>query len=111
MTRPNWFQRFVRLEPALLRGILVAVVALVAQVVGYTIEDELVDSLIDLFTAFSAIVAALAIRPAVTANAKVVVWDNTPLTEGTDLRSGEATVDAVSDAAQEELLFAARVAG
>lgn len=86
-----WWQKVLKLEPALIRGVLVALAALLLQIFGKTIiEAGMVDAVIDFFTSISALVAALMIRAGVTPNAKVLLRDDTPLATVTTLASGEA---------------------
>jgi len=89
----NWFDRFIHLDPLLLRGLLVAVAMLLAQVLGVTvIENAMIDAIINLFTAVSALVLAVWARPSVTPNAKVIVFKPNP--EESTVLPGEATVQS-----------------
>lgn len=91
--QPAWYQRFLKLEPAVLRGFLVALSAVLALVLGKTVFDQTaIDTILELYSSVSALVAAFLIRPAVTANAKVVVYDDTPLETTPTLVPGEAVV-------------------
>lgn len=105
----TWWQRLLKLDPAIFRGILVAVAALLLQVVGHTVvDDSVIDAIIDIFTGVSAIVAAVTIRPAVTPNAKVVVRDDTPLARVSTLQPGPAVPSG--DVTNEQLSYFARTA-
>lgn len=90
---PAW-ERFTKMEPAVLRGFLVALSAVLALVLGKTVFDNsAIDTVLELYTSISALVAAFLIRPSVTANAKVVVWDSTPFQPQATVEPGEAVVE------------------
>lgn len=100
----NWFQRLSDLDPAVLRGFLVALAAVLFQVFNKTvITDDDVNSAVDFFTAAMAIIAGFLIRPAVTPNAKVVAYLPDPAVPS-EVAPGEAVPVGGSDA---EVLTAA----
>lgn len=110
-TSPGWLTRVAKLDPALLRGAVVSVLALVTAVVGNeVVTNEQVESGLDLVVALSAIVAAFLIKPAVTPNAKVIVFKPEPFEEPSEFESGPAVLDLRDEAAEQELVLAARVA-
>jgi hypothetical protein len=53
-------------EPALIRSALVAITAIVAVIVGRNVDTSWVDNAVAVYAALSALVAGIAIRPAVT---------------------------------------------
>lgn len=72
-------KRFFDLNPTLVRGILVSVAAVLAQVLNRTIiSDDMVQAIVDLFTAVAALVTALWARGVVIAEKKVVAWTPDP---------------------------------
>lgn len=76
---PTWLKKFVELNPVLVRGVLVAVAALLAQIVGNTvIEEELINTIIDTITALAALITALWARGKVIAENKVIAWKVDP---------------------------------
>lgn len=77
---PNAWQRILVLNPALVRGLLVSLAAILATVLGHTvISDDLITAIIDGFVAVSALVGAVWTRGAVTPNDKVVAYKPDPL--------------------------------
>lgn len=75
-----WYVRLLKLQPALVRALLVALAAIVAQVMNKTVvTDETVDLVINVFTALSPLLAGLLIRPAVTPNTKVLAYVPDPV--------------------------------
>lgn len=91
---PTWWQKLVKLDPALVRGFIVTVFALLATVLNKTIDDSTVQTVISFVVALFGLIAAIFIRPAVTPNAKVIVRDDTPLAETPTIVPGEAVVEA-----------------
>jgi hypothetical protein len=87
--------RVVHLEPALLRGAVVAVVALLGAL-GILVSPQLPDVLIGAWAALAAVLQAVWTRPAVTANARVVVWAPDPFESPQTVVAGEATTTASS---------------
>lgn len=77
---PNAWQRILVLNPALIRGLLVSLAAILATILGHTvISDDLITAIIDSFVAVSALVGAVWTRGAVTPNDKVVAYKPDPL--------------------------------
>lgn len=87
-----WY-RLTKLEPAVYRGLIVAVVAILATV-GVSIAPGLPDQIIALIWAVSAIVQALWTRQSVTANAKVAVSVPDPVNAPQVVEAGEAMTTA-----------------
>lgn len=102
----TFWWRLVHLNPVLWKGLVVAVLAVLA-ITGVHISPQLPDVLDGLVLAVSAIVQALWTQTSVTPNAKVVVAVEDPHLGGTVVVPGEATTVA-SDAA---ILRAAATAG
>lgn len=99
-----WY-RLVHLDPALFRGLVVAVVALLASI-GILVSPDLADSLVGAVVALSAIVQALWTKPAVTPNDKVVVYVPDPVSQPGQVAPG----NAVTSATNSEIVEAARTA-
>lgn len=93
MNRDTIWWRLVHLDPALLRGGVVAVVALLG-VLGVLVTPGLPDVVLVLWVALAAIVQALWTRPAVTANARVLVAVPDPVNEPHVVVAGEAVTTA-----------------
>lgn len=92
-----WWQKLLKLEPAMVRAALVALSGILALILGNTVFDETaVNAILEFYTSVSALVAAFFIRPAVTANAKVIVRDDTPLSATPTIVAGEAVTDAAT---------------
>lgn len=90
----NKIRKIIALNPVLIRGVLVAVAAVLAQVLGHTvIEEKLIDTIIDAFTAITALVTALWARGVVIAENKVVAWQPDPAVDF--VVPGPATTDNV----------------
>jgi hypothetical protein len=89
-TEPTWWQRLIKLDPALVRGFIVTIVALGATVLNTTVTDDAVQTVVNFVIGLFALVAAIFIRPAVTPNAKVVTRDDTPLSATPTLVPGPA---------------------
>jgi hypothetical protein len=101
--------RFFKLEPALVRGILVGIAGVIAVVFGRTVvDDNTITLIIELFASISALIAVLWVRGAVTANAKVVVRNDTPFEDEPTLAAGDSSVTTLADSElREELVIAA----
>jgi hypothetical protein len=83
-------KRFFQLQPALVRGAIVAASGLIALVLGHTVIDTGgVDVILNAYTAISALVGALWIRPAVTPHVKVVAYKPDPF-QSTEVATGPA---------------------
>lgn len=102
----TFWWRLVHLDPALLRGLVVALVLLLGGL-GVSIATDVPDTVVTAIAAFLAIVQALWTRPAVTANARVVVAAPDPVNRPGRVVAGEAVTTATSDA----ILDAARSDG
>lgn len=96
MNRDTIWWRLVHLEPAVWRGAVVAVVALLGAL-GIIVAPGIPDALIAAWVALAAVVQALWTRPAVTANARVVVEAPDPVDRPGRVLAGEAVTGA-SDA-------------
>lgn len=97
-------QRFFELEPALLRGILLALVAIVAQVIRSEVDlQNWVDLIINLYTAISAFLATWWTRTVVIPTSKVLAFKSA----SGAIKSGDATIDPTDQAAVEDTLNAA----
>lgn len=88
----QFLERFASLQPAVFRGVIVAVVALLASV-GILVSPELADALVGLVGSLSALTAAFWIRPAVTPNSKVLAYTPDP-EHPRVIASGEGTTTA-----------------
>lgn len=62
--------RLFQLEPAVVRGVLVGITAIIAAVLGKQIDTGWIENILFAYTAVSPIIAGALIRPAVTPNAK-----------------------------------------
>lgn len=102
----NFWYRLVNLNPALLRGIIMALV-LVAGSAGILIAPGLPDALIGFIAAALALVQALWTRSAVTPNAKVSVYVPDPINAPHIVESG----DAVTTASNASIIDAAKATG
>jgi len=89
-----WWQKLVTLDPALVRGLILSIVALFGTVLKVTVLTGTADTIVTFVLSAFALVAAVWIRPSVTPNAKVVVYDDTPLAPVATIKPGEATVKA-----------------
>lgn len=94
VTPPNnlWW-RLMNLDPALWRGLIIAVFALLGTI-GVSVIPGLPDQIIGLIWIVSAIVQALWTRQAVTPNAKVAVSVPDPVNSPNVVEAGEATTTA-----------------
>lgn len=88
----EWLIRFSRMEPAVFRGLIVSIVALLASV-GVIVTPALSDSIVGLIGAVAALIAGFWIKPAVTPNDKVVSYLPDPERRG-KLLSGAAITTA-----------------
>lgn len=106
MDRNTVWWRILHLEPAMWRGVVVAVLALLASF-GVYVRPELPDALVLAIVAVSALLQAVWTKPAVTANARVVVWAPDPVGQPTNVQPGEAVTHAsdrkIIDAANDNL--------
>jgi hypothetical protein len=93
MDRTGVWWRIVHLEPALWRGVVMAVVALLAAS-GIVVSPAIPDTTVLLLVAVVAIVQAVWTRPAVVPNAKVVVLAPDPIADPATVQPGEAVTRA-----------------
>jgi hypothetical protein len=89
--RDNVWWKLVNLEPATLRGILLAVVTLLAAI-GIKIAPNIPDSIIAVLVVILPVIQALWTRGSVTANAKVAVVVPDPINDPGTVKSGDAVV-------------------
>jgi len=102
----SFWYRLVNLDPALFRGLVVAVVALLATL-GVTIAPGVPDQVIAIVWLLSAIIQALWTRGGVTPNAKVAVSVPDPINEPEKVEAG----GAVTTAPNHEIIAAATTQG
>ena len=105
---PSAFEKLIMMNPTLVRGFIVSAAGFLTAVLKVTVLEGQVDSIATFVLALFAMIAAVWIRPAVTPNAKVIVYDNTPLEANSQILPGEA-VAVPTDMNQVEK--AARVSG
>lgn len=86
----TWWQKLVKLDPALVRGFIVTLFGLLGAVLKVTVLDGTVDTVVTFVLAVFGLVAAIFIRPSVTPNAKVIVRDDAPLSSVSDIQPGPA---------------------
>lgn len=98
---PNFWQRLAALEPAVVRGIVVAIVALVGLVTGKIIGDDTVDTIVDILLILLPIVTGFFIKSAVTPNAKVIAFKPDPVENPDIIHPGEATIEPTVEQKQE----------
>lgn len=91
--RDTFMWRFVHLEPALLRGLVVGFVMMLASF-GVIVSPAIPDSFVTFLLLFGAIYQALWTRGAVTPNAKVVVTAPYPADRPDVVMPGEAITTA-----------------
>lgn len=104
--KPSFWWKLVNLNPALLRGLVMAVV-MVLGTAGILVSPDLADGLIGAWVAVAAVVQALWTRNGVTANAKVVVIAPDPVNAPDTVAPGEA----VTEASSTDIIEAARTSG
>lgn len=71
-TEVSGIKKFFLMKPLMVRAILVATAAIVAKAIGAQVDNELIDTLVNFFTALSAIVLYFIGGNTVTANSKVI---------------------------------------
>lgn len=91
-SNPSLLERIATLNPALLRGSIVAIFGIIVAVTGHQVDNATVDLVVNGVLALLALVAAIVIRPAVTPNGKVVVMKPNPIDQPGVVAPGEATV-------------------
>lgn len=87
-----WY-KLIKLDPAVFRGLIVAMAALLASV-GVAISPGVPDAVIGFFVVLVPIVQALWTRPAVTANARVAVLVPDPVNNPQIIEAGAAITTA-----------------
>ena len=98
---PSFWWKLVHLNPALLRGLVIALFAVLAGV-GLIVSDQMQNSIIAFIGALFALIQALWTHGAVTANAKVVAYKPDPVAKPSVVAAGDAIstdVVAVANAA------------
>src|SRR5215203_4491216 len=90
----TWWQRLLKLDPALVRGVVVTMFAIAGTLLKVKVLEGDADLIASGILSLFALLAAVLIRPSVTPNAKVIVRDDTPLSEVPTIEAGEATVPA-----------------
>ncbi len=85
----SFWWRLVNLDPAILRGAVIAVVVLVGTF-GFIVSEQTLAAFLTAIGAVIAIVQALWTKGAVTPNAKVVVYKPDPVNHPAELAPGEA---------------------
>lgn len=103
--RDTFIWRIVNLDPALLRGLVVALF-LVLGSAGILVSPQIGDSFVMLWVAVMAIVQAIWTRGAVTANARVAVLVPDPVHAPNTVAAGAASTAAPAN----EIVEAARTA-
>lgn len=93
--KDNFWWKLVHLNPALLRGLIMAVVVALGST-GILVSGELPDTLLGVWVAVAGIIQALWTRGAVTANARVAVAVPDPVNAPNTVVPGEAVVYAPS---------------
>lgn len=93
MNKTGFWYRLVQLDPALFRGLVMAVVLLLASV-GVIISPDIPEQVIGFLAVLLAIVQALWTKPAVTPNDKVVVLVPDPVKAPGEVAPGNATTSA-----------------
>jgi len=93
MDRDTWWWRLIHLEPTILRGTITGIVGL-AGALGILLAPGLPDTILGVWVPLMAVVQVLLTRPAVTANARVVVEAPDPIGEPATVQPGEATTGA-----------------
>lgn len=85
--------RLVHLEPALFRGLIMAIVLLLSSI-GIVVSPDIPNSLIGFLATVLAIIQAVWTRPSVTANARVAVLVPDPINAPEIVAAGEAVTTA-----------------
>lgn len=93
----SFLWKLVNLDPALLRGLIMAVIWILASI-GVAVTPELPNSLIGAIAAILAVVQAIWTRPEVTANARVSVYLPDPVNAPNVVAAGEAVTTATTAA-------------
>lgn len=101
----SFWWRFVNLEPAVWKTLILVVVAILGNL-GILVSDDLANNFVTLWTLLMFIVQVLWVRPSVTPNAKVAVMVPDPAQP--DVVAPGA---AVTSATSAEIVQAARTSG
>lgn len=96
MNKTGFWYRLVHLDPALFRGLVVAVVALLASV-GIAVTPALPDALIAVIAIVFAIVQALWTKSGVVPNEKVLAYVPDPVNAPDEIAAGSALTGANND--------------
>ena len=91
--KDNFWWKLVHLDPALLRGAIMALVLLLSSI-GIVLSPEVPNSLIGFIAAILAVIQAVWTRPAVTPNAMVAVYVPDPINNPQIVAAGEAITTA-----------------
>lgn len=102
----QFWWRLIHLEPTILRGAITGIVGL-AGALGILLNSDLPDTILGFWVPLMALMQVLLTRPAVTANARVVVEAPNPVSDPGTVVAGEA----VTTASSAEILDAAKLAG
>jgi len=106
MNKTSFWYRLVHLNPALFRGLIMAVVLLLAAV-GVKVSPAIPDATIGFLAALFALIQALWTAPAVTPNEKVVVYVPDPVKAPDEVAPGQADAGLATNS---EIIKAARTA-
>ena len=90
----TWWEKLLKLDPALVRGFIVTVFAIAGTVLKWKVLEGDADLIASGVLSLFALLAAILIRGGVTPNVKVIVRDDTPLNSVPTIEAGEATVPA-----------------
>lgn len=105
-TQDTFWWRLVNLDPAVYRGIIMAVVLLLASL-GIAVSDDIPVSVIGAVAALFALIQAMWTKSAVVPNAKVLAYLPDPVDRPGVVHAGAAVTTASDDA----VLDAARIIG
>lgn len=100
-SNPSLFWRLVNLNPAIWRGIIVSVLAVLATL-GLIVSDNTSEAIVTAVFAVIALIQAISTHGAVTANQKVIAYKPDPVNKPSVVVSGDAIstdVVAVANAA------------
>lgn len=89
----SWWERFRKLNPALLRGLFVSVIALAGSLGYVIVTDDQSGAVWGVISAVLALAQASSTRDAVTPNAKVLAYINDPeRPSSSNIFAGQAVV-------------------
>lgn len=86
---PSIWWKLVHLDPALYRGLVMAIVAIAASL-GFLVSDHAIEAIVSGISIFMFLVQAFWTRKAVTPNAKVVVYKPDPVEQPARVAPGDA---------------------